>query len=169
MMDTAKYGAEDYIMADSVRVNGTLFQNVGVKYKGNSSYDSTYIKNPLHIELDAYVNQSYQGFTDIKLGNGYGDPSMIREVLSYEILKNYMDCPRANFAQLYINGNYVGLYSSAESINKEFCSQHFYSSQNTFIKCNPTIIPGPTTKSNLRYLSADSSMYSVRYEVKSNY
>ena len=24
----------------------------GVKYKGNSSFDSTYIKNPLHIELD---------------------------------------------------------------------------------------------------------------------
>lgn len=169
MMDTAKYGAEDYIMADSVLVNGTPFQNVGVKYKGNSSYDSTYIKNPLHIELDSYSNQSYQGFTDIKLGNGYGDPSMIREVLSYDILKNYMDCPRANFAQLYINGNYIGLYSNVESINSEFCSQHFYSSQNTFIKCNPTIIPGPTTKSNLRYLSADSSAYSTRYEIKSDY
>ena len=169
MMDTAKYGAEDYIMADSVRVNGTLFQSVGVKYKGNSSYDSTYLKNPLHIELDAYINQSYQGFTDIKLSNGYGDPSMIREVLSYDILRNYMHCPRANFTQVYINGNYIGLYSSAESINKEFCSQHFYSSQNTFIKCNPTIIPGPTTKSNLRYLSADSSAYALRYEVKSDY
>lgn len=168
MMDTAKHGAEDYIMADSIRLNGTLFQNAGVKYKGNSSYDSTYVKNPLHIELDSYINQSYQGFTDIKLSNGYGDPSMIREVLSYHILKNYMHCPRANFAQLYINENYIGLYSNAESINKEFCSQHFYSSQNTFIKCNPTIIPGPTTKSNLRYLSSDSSVYANMYEIKSD-
>src|SRR5215216_6739773 len=159
MMDTAKYGAEDYIMADSVLVNGTLFQNVGVKYKGNSSYDSTYIKNPLHIELDSYINQSYQGFTDIKLSNGYGDPSMIREVLSYDILKNYMDCPRSNFAQLYINGNYTGLYSSAESINKKFCSQRFHSSSNTFFKCNPIINPGPASKCNLKYITADSSAY----------
>ena len=168
-MDTAKYGAEDYIMADSVVINGTRFSNVGVKYKGNSSYDSTYIKNPLHIELDTYTNQSYQGFTDIKLGNGYGDPSLIREVLAYDILKNYMHCPRANFAQVYINGNYIGIYSNDESINKEFCSQHFYSSQNTFIKCNPIINPGPTTKSNLRYISADSSAYSILYEIKSDY
>jgi hypothetical protein len=168
-MDTAKYGTEDYIAADSVIINATHFVNVGVKYKGNSSYDSTYIKNPLHIELDTYANQSYQGFTDIKLGNGYGDPSMIREVLSYDILKNYMHCPRSNFAQVYINGNYIGLYSNDESINKEFCSSHFYSSGNTFIKCNPIINPGPTTKSSLRYLSNDSSAYNLFYEIKSDY
>lgn len=167
-MDTAKYGAEDYIMADSVKINGVLFDSVGVKYKGNSSYDSTYLKNPLHIELDNYVNQAYQGFTDIKLSNGYGDPSMIREVLAYDILKNYMHCPRSNFAQVYINGNYIGLYSNDESINKEFCSQHFYSSQNTFIKCNPVINPGPTTKSNFKYISNDSSAYNSFYEIKSD-
>jgi len=166
-MDTAKYGAEGYIMADSIRINGALFDSVGVKYKGNSTYDSTYIKNPVHIALDKFISQTYQGFTDVKLGNGYGDPSMIRDELSFAVLKNYLDCPRVNFAQLYINGNYIGLFSNDESINKEFCSQHFYSSQNTFIKCNPVITPGPTTKSNLKYISADSSAYSNFYEVKS--
>ena len=168
-MDTSKYGAEGYIMADSVFINGIKFDSVGVKYKGNSSYDSADIKNPMHLALDEYINQSYQGFTDVKLGNGYADPSMIREVLAYNILKNYMECPRSNFAQLYINGNYIGLYSNDESINKEFCSQHFYSSGNAFIKCNPIINPGPTTKSNFRYTSADSSAYSLFYEVKSTY
>ncbi|HLG35160.1 MAG TPA: hypothetical protein VI757_09790, partial [Bacteroidia bacterium] len=58
-MDTAKYGNEDYIMADSVKINGVLFDSVGVKYKGNSSYDSTYLKNPLHIEMDSYISQAY--------------------------------------------------------------------------------------------------------------
>lgn len=166
-LDTAKVGSEGYIMASSVSINGILFDSVGVKYKGNSSYDSTKIKNPLHIELDAYKNQSYQGIKDVKLSNCYSDPSMIREVLAYKILENYMDCPRANFAQVYINGNYIGLYSNDESINKTFLSTHFSSSNNTFIKCNPIVNPGPTTKSNLKYISTDSSQYFNFYEIKS--
>ena len=169
-MDTAKHGSEDFIMADVVTVNGISYDSVGVKYKGNSSYDSTYIKNPMHIELDAYKKQSYEGYKDIKLGNGYADPSLIREPLAYSILSNYADCPKANFAKVFINGNYIGLYSNAESINKDFCSNHFYSSKNTLLKCNPIVNPGPTTKSNLRYITgADSSGYSNYYEVKSDY
>lgn len=166
-LDTSKYGSEGYIMANSIIINGVLFDSVGVKYKGNSSYDSTKIKNPLHIELDTYKNQSYQGVSDVKLSNCYSDPSMIREVLAYKILENYMDCPKANFAQVYINGSYIGLYSNDESINKQFLSTHFSSSNNTFIKCNPIVNPGPTTKSNLRYISTDSSQYFNYYEIKS--
>lgn len=169
-LDTAKTGSEGYIMAATVTINGSTYDSVGVKYKGNSSYDSTYTKNPIHIALDEFKGQAYQGFTDIKLGNGYADPSQIREVLSYQILKNYMDCPRSNFAQLYINGVYYGLYSNDENINKDFCSEHFYSSSNTFLKCNPIVLPGPTTKSNLKFkIGADSSAYFNFYEVKSDF
>src|ERR1044072_9367030 len=76
-MDTAKFGSEGYVMATKVIVNGVAFDSVGVRYKGNSSYDSTYRKNPVHIELNTYKEQSYSGFNDIKLGNGYADPSQI--------------------------------------------------------------------------------------------
>jgi hypothetical protein len=169
-LDTAKHGAEGYVMADWVKINGAYYDSVGIKYKGNSSFDSTYEKNPVHISLDEFKNQSYQGIKDIKLGNGYSDPSMIREVLGYNMLKNYMDCPRANFAQLYINGMYTGLYANDESINKKFCADHFYSSVGTFIKCNPVVNPGPTTKSNLKFISTgDSSSYFNYYEIKSDY
>ena len=48
-LDTAKYGAEDFVLADIVIVNGISYDSVGVKYKGNSSYDSTYIKNPMKV------------------------------------------------------------------------------------------------------------------------
>lgn len=168
-LDTAKSGAEGYIMATTVSINGSTYDSVGVKYKGNSSYDATYTKNPLHIAIDEFKNQSYQGITDVKLGNGYADPSQIREVLAYNMLSNYMDCPQSNFAQVYINGVYYGLYSNAESINKDFCSEHFNSSNNTFIKCNPIVLPGPTTKSNLKLkVGLDSSAYFNFYEIKSN-
>lgn len=169
LMDTAKVGADGYLLADSVKINGVVLDSVAVKYKGNSSYNATYVKNPIHIAIDKYKNQSYQGVTDVKLGNAYSDPSMIREVLAYNILNNYMDCPKSNFSQLYINGTYIGLYSNTESIGKEFCSTHFYSSQNTFIKCNPIVNPGPTTKCNLKkFTTGDTTSYFNYYEVKSN-
>jgi hypothetical protein len=169
-MDTAKYGKEDYIMAQSVKINGLLLDSVGVKYKGNSSFDSTAKKNPLHIELDTYKNHDYQGYKDIKLSNCFKDPSMIREVLAYDILGNYMHCPKSNFAQVYINGVYYGVYSNTESITKKFVAEHFYSSDKTFIKCNPVINPGINAKCNLKYFTTgDSTNYFNYYEIKSDY
>jgi spore coat protein CotH len=49
MLDTAEAGTDSYIMADSVKINGTTLRQVGIKYKGNSSYNPTQIKNPFHI------------------------------------------------------------------------------------------------------------------------
>ncbi|CAN5584290.1 hypothetical protein BH11BAC1_BH11BAC1_08870 [soil metagenome] len=166
-MDTAKVGEEGYILAEWVEINGQIFDSVGVKYKGNSSYDSTYFKNPLHISLDEFIDQAYQGYTDIKLGNEYSDPSMIREALGYKILQNYMDCPQSNFAEVYINDSLIGLFSNDESISKKFCSDHFSSSKNTFVKCNPSITSA-AFRSNLKYINADSSSYQIRYDLQSD-
>jgi spore coat protein CotH len=166
-LDVLKLTTDKYLMADWVKINGKAFDSIGVKYKGNSSYDSTFKKNPIHIELNTYKEQDYQGYVDIKLGNSYADPSMIREVLAYHLLDAYMDCPKANFVELYINRKYMGIYSNSESINKRFCSSRFYSSDNVFMKGNPNITPGPTVKSNLKYLGSDSLAYKDYYEKKS--
>lgn len=171
-LDALASTTEDYLLADSVRINGIVFDSVGVKYKGNSSYNANNNKNPIHIELD-YIHGSYdyEGYTDIKLQNGYQDPSMIREVLSYAILEQYMDCPKANFANVYINGTLRGLYSNAESINKKFNGDHYYTSDGTFFKCNPIggAGPGAGVNPDLKYLGSDSSLYSNGYELKSDY
>ena len=168
-LDTANAGTDSYIVADSIFINGKKLDSVGVKYKGYSSYSASNVKNPFHISLNEYKNQSYQGFNDIKLANGFYDPSMIREVLAYDILSNYMDCPRANFAQVYVNNTYLGLYTNDESINKKFCGDHFYSSGNSFVKCEPSIGASLTVKSDLVYkpLAIDSSSYFNYYELKS--
>lgn len=163
---------DSYIIADSVRINGVVFDSVGVKYKGNSSYNASNNKNPLHLNLD-YIkgSQDYEGYTEVKLQNGYQDPSMIREVLSYAILEQYMDCPKANFANVYINGSLRGLYSNAESITEDFCGDHFYTSEDSFFKCNPIggAGPGGGGSPDLTYLGADSSLYQLNYELKSTY
>jgi hypothetical protein len=171
-LDNLAATTEDYLLADSVRINGVTFDSVGVKYKGNSSYNPSNNKNPLHIKLDwVKGNADYDGYTSVKLQNGYQDPSMIREVLSYAILEQYMDCPQANFANVYINGTLRGLYSNAQSIDDKFNSDHYYSADGSFFKCNPVggAGPGSSASPDLKYLGADSSLYFSSYQLESNY
>jgi hypothetical protein len=163
--------SETYIFADSVRINGVSFDSCGVRYKGNSSYSPTNQKNPLRIELNTIKsNQDYFGVTDIKLSNCYKDPSMIREILSYQILENYMDCPSSNFARVYINGQYRGVYTNNESITEEFNQSHYYANDSYF-KCNPVggAGPGAMVSPDLKYLGSDSSLYFNGYELQTDF
>lgn len=170
ILDAAYAGSGDYTMAETVVLNGEIFDSVGVKYKGNSTYNPGQAKNPFHIELDTYKDQNYDGYKDIKLSNVAKDPSFLREVLSYQILRQYMDAPLSNYANVYVNGELIGLYSNSEAITKTFVNSRFYSKTNTFIKCNPPAGAGPQSNDypNLVYLGQDSLEYYDAYEMKSD-
>lgn len=163
---------QQYIPASQVVINGTAFPNVGVKYKGNSSFIPNHPKNPFHIELDTYQNQDYQGFTDIKLSNVIFDPTFIRETLSYEILRQYMAAPQSNYAHVYVNDVLKGLYVNVESISKKFVRKHFYSDENAFFDCSP--VNGANNVSTLQELPAliywgnNVSNYNLAYRIKSD-
>lgn len=156
------------LIASSCTVNGIAYDSVGVKYKGNSTYSANNAKNPLNIKLNYILDQDHQGYKTLKLSNGSKDPSFVREVLSYEIARKYMDAPLSNYAKVYINGNYYGLFSSSESINGNYLERRFYSNKdNIRFKCNPNY--GTTGSPSLEFLGTDSSLYFDSYELKSNY
>jgi hypothetical protein len=159
---------ETYTVADSVVINGQAFLQVGVKYKGNSSYNATRAKNPFHIKLDYILDQEYQGYEDIKLNNGFSDPSMMREISSYKILRQYMEGPKANLAKVYVNGNYHGVYTNAQDIGNRFNFDHYYTSYGTFVKCNPQNVQ-TGGGSGLLYSTSDSTGYLTQYEVQSDF
>lgn len=163
---------QQYIPAAQVVINGTAFPNVGVKYKGNSSFIANHPKNPFHIELDTYQNQDYQGYTDIKLSNVIFDPTFIRETLSYEILRQYMAAPQSNYAHVYVNDVLKGLYVNVESVSKKFVRKHFYSDENAFFDCSP--VNGANNVSTLQELPAliywgtNVNNYNLAYRIKSD-
>lgn len=154
LLDAEYAGDGGYIMAQSVEINGQAFDSVGVKYKGNSTYKANQVKNPFHIELDTYKEQKYENYSDVKLSNGSNDPSFLRDVLSFYILRQYMDAPLSNYANVYVNGTLIGLYTNTEAISKKFVNSRFGSKSNTFIKCNPPdgAGMGTTDVPNLVYL-----------------
>jgi len=154
----------------TVTINGASYDSVGVAFKGNSTYNSANLKNPLNIDLSYNQTQRYQGYETLKLSSGKNDPSFVREVLSYEIGRKYMDMPLSNYAKVYINGTYYGVFSSSEAIDGRYGERRVYANQNNpRFKCNPPNGMGPGNEPSLVYLGADSALYANSYELKSTF
>ncbi|MCD4650689.1 MAG: CotH kinase family protein, partial [Candidatus Cloacimonetes bacterium] len=148
-------------------INGTLFDSVGVRYKGNSSCDTTRAKNPFNIKLDYIIeNQTYDGYGTLKLSNEFVDPSFVREALGFEIAAKYCPACKVNYANVYVNNQLIGLYTNVQSIDKFFVRSYYNNDENALIKGNPVIGVGAAS---LWYLGPDSTTYYTSYEMKSDY
>lgn len=136
-LDSLRFNGDGLLPA-VVELNGQKFQHAGVRYRGFKSFAPGTPRNPLHIVLDMKDKmETYQGYHVLKLSNTLRDPSVIREVLGYEIARTYMPAPKANFAKVTINGKMYGLMANVESVNEEnFLNRYFASTDNAFFKAN---------------------------------
>lgn len=151
----------------SVEINGLTFDSVGVRYKGNSTYKASQKKNPLNIKLD-YIreDQTYQGYGTLRLANIAMDPSSIREVLGYEIVRKYMPASKANFANVYINGLLNGLYTNVQDPDSKFTKTWFGDPDNIRFK-GDLVNDSPSAQVKVwGYLGSDSSVFYPYYELE---
>jgi len=159
-------------LVGDVSVNGIAFKNVGIRYKGFSSWDANYTKNPFNIDLN-YTNpySNYQEYTKLKLSNVIHDPSFVREVLSYEIARKYMPASKANFANVYVNNILIGLYTNVEAVDKDFVERSFDSHHHCFFKGDPATLEYPFGQNaNLANThGTDSSGYMPYYKLESDF
>ena len=179
LLDSLKEEGNDDRLVGNLIFNGVRYDSVGVRYKGNSSYfnvrNTGSSKLPFNIKLDyKKKNQQFKsGHETLKLSNIFRDPSFLREVLSYEIAGQYMPAPKANFAKVYVNGEYLGLYNNTESVDKLFLKNNFGYSKGVLFKCDPTWhakFPKHCDKGEkaaLMYQGEDSTCYYSNYELKS--
>ena len=159
------------LVADSILIDGIADENVGIKYKGNSSYNVNNIKNPMNIRLD-YVNngQSIDGYNVLKLSNGFRDPSLVREVLSYEMAGEYMPSSKATYANVWVNGILIGLYTCVQSVDDDFTNEHFYERKGPFFKAENTgvQVPGCIGQLGILQYFSDTNCYQRAYEMESS-
>ena len=170
-------GNDDRLVGDAV-INGVAYKQVGVRYKGNSSYfrvrDLDAKKLPFNIKINETTKSQKLpgGVTTLKLANAFLDPSFVREVLAYEIAGKYMPSPRATFAKVYVNDKYLGLYNCTESIDDLFLEKHFGTKKGALVKCDPNwhVKPKSNCKSSdnasLAYVGEDSVCYMSVYELQ---
>ncbi len=179
LKDFYEDGAGERLLA-SVEINGVHYDSVGIRYRGGNTYDPSNAKNPMSIKLDYIKAQDYKDFGVLKLDNGAKDPSWLRQVLSYDIARQYMEAPQANYASVYINGNFHGLYNNVESINSNFTESRFgIKSKNPRFECSPSYSykdPPQTAPfgctvghgSSLEYLGNGIACYLEHYAIQSN-
>lgn len=66
------------------------------------------------------------GMKMLVLGNGFADPTMMRDVVSYQLFKDVgMPSPEASFVDLWVAGEHMGVYSLIEAIDGEFVEKYF--------------------------------------------
>ena len=171
LLDQLVSNGQEERLLGSVTINGQVFDSVGVRYKGNSSYHSNQVKNPLNIKLDYVINdQDIEGYGTLKLANVFKDPSFIRETLGYEIARKYMSASQANYANVYINGTHLGLYTSVQDVDKYFMRNNFNNDENVRIKGEiASGIPPGQMGGVWKYDGSDSSNYFSKYALESDF
>lgn len=103
------------------------FDKVGVRIKGNSTARVNSIKKPFRIKFNEFTKgQKIDGIGSINLNNCNMDPSMARELPYFELARAAgLKAPRMNYAALYINSQFYGLYFLGEVINDDYLDSHF--------------------------------------------
>lgn len=158
-------GNEQYMVA-AVTVNGVLIDSVGVRLKGNSSYSHPNNKKPFRLSFDEYrEDQRWDGLKGIHLNNCWGDPTFIREKLHLDFCRDAgVKAPRANYANLYLNGQLWGFYSMVEHVDKRFLDSRYGNTDGNLFKAVDGF--GSPVISDFRWYGSAASNYYTRYELK---
>jgi hypothetical protein len=157
----------EYVKGDLV-IEGTRLNNVGVRFKGNSSYAQAQhgLKRPFRIAFDRHIEgQTFCGLRRISLNNHVMDPTTARENLSFAIYRAAgVPAPRTAYVELTLTvpgkheNQLLGLYTLIEAIDKRFLEERFGSGKGMLLK--------PERIGPLDYLGDNWSAWEPRYRPK---
>lgn len=125
MLDSA--ASEEYIECD-IALNGESVSSAGIRCKGNSSLSMTQDERySFKINFGEYVKkQTFHGLDKMVLNNTQSDNTFIKEYLSYYLLARAgVKTPLFAMAEIYVNGEYWGLYLAVECIDDAFIERNF--------------------------------------------
>ncbi|MCP4546298.1 MAG: hypothetical protein GY835_07520 [bacterium] len=166
--DRLEYNFESYedppLLAAAFDWEAVHFDSIGVRFKGNSSYNHVQgYKKSFKLDLDEFSSsQELEGLDKLNLNNVFMDPSFVRERAGYEICDALgLPACRSNYAALYINGDYWGLYVLLEQVDQEYIESRFGGDENGNLwKGEP--------KGTFEYFGTSVATYKTKYELKTN-
>ena len=163
--ELAAFNNTDVEVPAIATVDGKTYKNVGVHFRGASSYMMVPegSKRSLNLTFD-FVDekQALYGYRTLNLLNANGDPTFVRAVVYSEIARQYIPTPRANYMRVVINGESWGVYVNAQQFNTDFTRDYFKSTKGARWK-----VPGrPGGRGGMEYLGEDASALQATYEIK---
>jgi hypothetical protein len=169
----ANFAAKVNIPAD-MTVDGVTYPDVGVRFRGTASHNSLpsspqqgWEKENFKISMDfTVVSQDVQGYDNLNFNNCFYDPTFLREVMSYYVMRQHGVAPKANWIRLHINGTYWGLYVNEQHPNKDMLKEWFRSNDGNRYQCTPTIGGYLNGRCCYTWLGANVTSYFDAYNVK---
>jgi hypothetical protein len=148
----------------TVTVDGGVYRDVGMHFRGNSSFGvGNGYKRSLNLTFDfVHEDQAIGGYRTLNFLNANTDPSLMRTVLSMHIARQYIAAPKANFVRVVINGENWGVYANAQQFNKEFVNDNFKTTKGARWK----IPQGGGTGGGFSYQGDDPTRYYRTFQIK---
>ena len=159
----AFYRTDIEVPADLI-VDGKVYPEVGVHFRGTSSYFTVNSeKKSFNIAVDySKDGQRLYGYKTLNLLNGHVDGSFLREVLYNRISRDYIPAMKTNLVKLVINGENWGVYINLQQYNKDFLAEWFGTKDGVRWKV------GPGRGGALNYAGDDPTTYQETYQLKTN-
>ena len=133
----------------NVTVNGTTYEHVGLRAKGNTSLSmvasSDSDRYSFKIKFDEYVDgQSADGLSKLVLNNHYSDATMLKEALCYDMFVFLgADASLYNYAKVSVNGEYWGVYLALEPVEESFAIRNYGADYGQLYKPDSMEMGGP--------------------------
>ena len=140
--------AEEYYDCN-VAVNGTTYEHVGLRAKGNTSLSmvasSDSDRYSFKIKFDEYVDgQNCDGLSKLVLNNNYSDATMMKEALCYDMFAFLgADASLYNYAKVSVNGEYWGVYLALEPVEESFAIRNYGADYGQLYKPDSMEMGGP--------------------------
>jgi len=145
----------------SFRWRDVSVENVSVRFKGNSS------SNPKQSHKRSFLikfnkDRRFFGLRQASFDNGIQFGSLFSEPIITEILRDHgIKAQRCNYAKLYVNKEYRGVYVNVERIDESFIANHLPDASGSLFKVDEG---GPGC--NLQFLGDDPALYLKTFEPK---
>jgi hypothetical protein len=112
----------------------TTVYNIGIRLRGNTARRSE--KRPFKIDFKEFGGDQFLKLKKLNLKPNTNDPSQLREYLTI-LMYRKMGVPiaRANYTEVYINDEYMGVYLNVENIDDEFVDRRFGNEDGNLYKC----------------------------------
>lgn len=163
--EMAAFKGTDVKVPATVTVDGKVYRDVGVHFRGQTSFMDTSDgeKRSLNLSFDDQISkQNLLGYRGLSLLNGAGDPTFLRNALYMLIARSYFPAPKANYVRVIINGESWGVYVNQQQFNSDFTVEA------GGLKSPRWKVPGsPRGRGGFEYFGDDPAAYKEIYQIKS--
>lgn len=158
-----KTNTTDLYLQVKIKFNDKIVDTVGIKVKGNSSFNTPSQKKSFKIDFNNFISkQDLHGLKKLNFNNNFKDPTFMREKITNDFIRKFdAPAPRVAYCNVYMNNQLWGLYTIVENIDAEFCKRWFNNKDGNLFQGDP--------KGSLQWKgSANQSLYTGDYDLQNN-